>query len=109
MGHVNRNMKIVPGPDMGWGFSVIVYGYRDTDNKLWIGNVDISAVQIEDGGQLDTVNSPLKFFNTINGASKSSITKTSFMNCRANCIYMQNAHQVSIKNNVFYNVWANGV
>ena len=29
VGHVNRNIKIVPGPDAGWGFTVVVYGYQD--------------------------------------------------------------------------------
>ena len=109
MGHVNRNVKIVPGPDAGWGFSVTIYGYKDTNNNTWIGNAEISGVQFEDGGQLDTLNAPLKFLNTRNGNYKSKITDTSFLNCKANCIYMENAHNITVSNNVFYNVWVNGI
>jgi hypothetical protein len=29
VGHVNRNIKIVPGTDAGWGFTVVVYGFQD--------------------------------------------------------------------------------
>lgn len=109
VGHINRNVKIVPGPDAGWGFSVTVYGYKDTNNKTWVGNAEMSGVQIEDGGQMDTVKSPLKFLNVRNGAYKSSITDTSFLGCRANCIYIENSEQISITNNVFYDVWVHGI
>ena len=44
VGHINRNVKIVPGPDSGWGYSVTIYGYRDTNDNLWIGNAEVSGV-----------------------------------------------------------------
>ena len=29
VGHVSRNVQIVPGPDSGWGYTVIIYGFLD--------------------------------------------------------------------------------
>lgn len=43
VGHVNRNIKIVPGPDAGWGYTVVVYGFMDGD-ILRIGNAQLSGV-----------------------------------------------------------------
>ena len=90
MGHVNRNIKIIPGPDAGWGFTVIVYGYMD-GNISRVGSVQLDSVQFADGGQLDTLNAPLSFINTVDGKSTSLVTSTSFVNCKADCIYIQNA------------------
>lgn len=51
VGHVNRNIKIVPGTDAGWGFTVVVYGFQD--GQIYrVGNVQLSGVQFQDGGQL---------------------------------------------------------
>ena len=90
VGHVNRNIKIIPGPDAGWGFTVIVYGYMD-GNISRVGSVQLDSVQFADGGQLDTLNAPLSFINTVDGKSTSLVTSTSFVNCKADCIYIQNA------------------
>ena len=87
MGHINRNVKVVAGPDSGWGYSVTVYGYRDTNDNLWVGSVDMTGVQIEGGGQMDSVNAPLKFLN-VKGGTRSNVQKVSFIGCRANCIYI---------------------
>lgn len=108
VGHVNRNIKILPGPDAGWGFSVIVYGYKDGE-IMRIGNVNLDGVQLADGGQLDTLNAPLTFINTVKGNYTSSVTSSSFVNCKANCIYIQNGQNLTIDNNVFYNAWVIGV
>jgi hypothetical protein len=43
VGHVSRNIQIVPGPDSAWGFTVIVYGYMD-GTVLRIGSVQLSGV-----------------------------------------------------------------
>jgi hypothetical protein len=51
VGHINRNVKIVPGPDAGWGFTVIIYAFLDGD-ILRVGSTELEGVQIEDGGQL---------------------------------------------------------
>ena len=48
VGHVNRNIQIVSGPDEGWGYSVIVYGYQDgntTNGTLRRGSVQLNGVQ----------------------------------------------------------------
>jgi hypothetical protein len=66
VGHVNRNIQIVPGPEAGWGFTVYVYGFLD-GTILRIGSAKLYGVQIQDGGQLDTLNSPLVFMNTVGG------------------------------------------
>ena len=88
VGHVSRNVKIVPGPDADWGFTTIVYGYND-GGVLRIGNVFLDGVQFANGGQLDSRNAPLKFLNTWNTAFPSSITTSSFLNCKANCILIE--------------------
>jgi len=107
VGHITRNIKITPGPDLGWGFSLTVYGYMDQANVTRIGSVQLSGVQLQDGGQLDTLNSPLVFLNLL-GNRSSLVTATSFVNCRANCIYVKNAQLVTLDNNVLYNAWVFG-
>jgi hypothetical protein len=104
VGHVNRNIQIVPGPDAGWGFTVIVYGFLD-GTVLRIGSVQLNGVQFISGGQLDTLNAPLYFLNSLNGNYSSSITNTSFLHCKADCIYIQNSQNISIDSNVFYDAW----
>lgn len=90
MGHVNRNVKIVPGPDAGWGFTVIVYAYLD-NTIVRVGSVDLSGVQFQDGGQLDSLNAPLTFLSAKNGNYSSKVTETSFVNCKASCIYIKDS------------------
>ena len=94
VGHLTRNIKIVPGPDADWGFTVYVYGYRD-GNITRIGRVNLDSVLFENGGQLDTLNAPLTFMNVPSGES-STVTKNAFVNCKANCIYMQNVNGTNI-------------
>lgn len=98
---------IVPGPDAGWGFTLTVYGFMDTANVTRIGTVQLSGVQFQDGGQLETLNSPLVFLNLL-GNTTSKVTATSFVNCKANCIYVKNSQGVTISNNVLYNAWVIG-
>ena len=66
VGHVNRNIQLVPGPDAGWGFTVNVYGFMD-GTILRIGSAQLSGVQFVSGGQLDTQNPPLNFMNNLQG------------------------------------------
>jgi hypothetical protein len=85
--HLNRNITIVTGPDYGWGVNVLVYGYVEPiSNITRVGSVKFSGVQIQDGGQYDTTNSPLKFLNTVRGNHTSIITGSSFVNCKAWCV-----------------------
>jgi len=109
VGHVNRNIMIVPGPDVNWGFSVTVYGFRDTNNNTWIGNAQLTGVQFLNGGQLDTYNSPLKFLNTFTSTIRSNIKDSSFINCKANCVKIDNAKSITMTGNVLYNVWVIGI
>jgi hypothetical protein len=66
VGHLTRNIQIVSGPDYGWGFNMIVYGYMD-GTIVRVGSVNLIGVQLLNGGQYDTENSPLVFLNTIGG------------------------------------------
>ena len=73
VGHVSRKMKIMPGPDAGWGFTVIIYGQND-GNVTRIGSTILRGVQLIDGGQYDSLNAPLRFLNSINGNYSSTIS-----------------------------------
>jgi hypothetical protein len=85
--HITRNVKVVPGPDAGWGFTVIVYGYMDA-TILRVGSTQLSGVLFDNGGQLDTLKAPLTFLNSKNGNYSSSVTKVAFTGCKASCIYV---------------------
>ena len=39
----------------------------------------------------------------------SNVTNNAFVNCKANCIYMQNVNGTTVNNNVFYKAWVIGV
>lgn len=105
VGHVNRNVRIVAGPDAGWGFTVIVYGYYETMDILRVGSAQLSGVQFQNGGQLDTMNAPLTFINVKAGNYSSTVTGTSFVNCKASCVYVLNSEDISLTGNVLYNAW----
>lgn len=50
VGHLNRNIKIIPGPEYSWGVNVLVYGFNDS-GIVRVGSVNLDSVQIQDGGQ----------------------------------------------------------
>jgi hypothetical protein len=106
---VNRNIQIVPGPDAGWGYSVIVYGYKDGDNVTRNGSAQLVGVQFQDGGQLDSLNAPLVFYNDRNNVSRSLVTNSSFINCKAKCIYINTARNITLDRNVLYKAWVSGI
>lgn len=108
VGHLNRNIQIVAGPDYGWGFTLIVHGFMDGTIHR-VGNVNLMGVQFLNGGQQDTQNSALVFLNTVNGNYTSSVTSTSFVNCMAYCVNLNNANNITMTNNVLYNGWIFGV
>lgn len=66
VGHLNRNIKIIPGPDYGWGVNILVYGFNDS-GIVRVGSVNFNGVQIENGGQYGTTASALQFLNVVNG------------------------------------------
>lgn len=107
--HLNRNIEIIPGPDVGWGVNVLVYGYTDQDDVRRDGYVALSGVQIQDGGQYDTTASALQFLNVQNKKYTSIVEKSSFVNCKAWCINVDTVRNVTIHNNVFYNAWVFGI
>lgn len=107
VGHVNRNIRIIPGPAADWGFTTIVYGY--VNRTLIVGNVFLDGVQFMNGGQLDSRNPTLKFLNTWNGNITSSVTTSSFLNCKASCIIIEFGHKINIDRNVFYKVSTIGI
>lgn len=66
VGHLTRNIQVVPGPDYGWGVNILVYGFVD-GNISRIGSVNLNGIAIIDGGQYDTTRSALQFLNIIGG------------------------------------------
>jgi hypothetical protein len=87
-----------------------VYGFLDGDIRR-VGSVNLNAVNIQDGGQYDTTASALQFLNVVNGNYSSTITATSFVNCKAWCVNINNINvkNITFTNNVFYNGWVFGV
>lgn len=107
VGHLSRNISIIPGPDEGWGVNVLVYGFMDgkdgdIDAIRRDGSVNLQAVSIVDGGQYDTTASALQFLNIIQPLYPSTVTASSFINCKAWCVNIDNVRNVSFTNNVFY-------
>jgi hypothetical protein len=102
VGHINRNVQIVPGPDYGWGVNVLVYGFNDTGIQR-VGSVKLVGVEIVNGGQYDTKAAALQFLNVLDGNYSSLIKGTSFVNCRDWCVNINNIMNVTFDNNVFYN------
>jgi parallel beta-helix repeat protein len=109
VGHISRNIKILAGPDSGWGFSIYIYGYTDTANVQRVGSAQLVGVQILNGGQLDSRNSPLVFKNLVGGNLTSKVSKSSFVNCKAFCINVDTANNITITSNVLTNAWVFGV
>lgn len=102
VGHLNRNIKIVPGPDYGWGVNVLVYGFDDGDIRR-VGSVKLVGIELVNGGQYDTSAAALQFLNVIGGNYSSLVEGTSFVNCRDWCVSINNVMNVTFDNNVFYN------
>ena len=48
--HLNRNIKIIAGPDYSWGVNILVYGFNDT-GIVRVGSINFKGVEIQDGGQ----------------------------------------------------------
>ena len=104
VGHVNRNIKITAGPDVGWGFTTIIYGYKDENNVTRIGRANLDGVQFINGGQLDSYDASLRFYNHL-GGSKSTVSATSFMGCKARCLYVKDSENIDFSNNVLYDAY----
>jgi hypothetical protein len=73
-----------------------------------MGSAQLYGVQIQNGGQLNTMNAPLTFLNLINSSVVSNVVSTSLLNCKANCIYVQNSNNISFTNNVLSEIWTYG-
>ena len=64
----------------------------------------MSGVQFKNTGQLDTLNAPLTFLNTVNGNLTSKVSEVAFLNCMSNCLRVKNAHNITFENNIMYDV-----
>ena len=64
VGHLTRSIKIIPGPDSGWGYRLLGYGFLDGD-ILRTGNIILSGVELKEGGQYDTERTALQMYNMI--------------------------------------------
>lgn len=94
VGHLTRNIQILPGPDTAWGVNLLVYGFLDGDINR-VGSVNLIGVQIINGGQYDTTASALQFLNVVGGNYSSLIQGTSFVNCIDWCVNIDNAMNVT--------------
>lgn len=102
VGHVNRNIQITSGPDVGWGMTTVVYGYKDENNVTRIGSVNLKGVQFNNGGQLDSYDASLRFLNVLGGKT-STVSATSFMTCYHRCLHIESSENIDFLNNVLYN------
>ena len=110
VGHLTRNIKFISGSDSGWGYTLHVYGYRDTFTNddgdevevLRTGSVNLQGVEFYEGGQYDTEQSAVRIENAI-GDKDNVLSKNTFHDCKSYCMYIDNAQKVNINKNVFYN------
>lgn len=101
VGHLDRNVKILSGPDRSYGLDLIVYGYWD-DKMHWIGSLTLSGVQVEG------ING-VKYQNVLDGSSASSISYSSFASCQTAFADLQGSSQITMTNNIFYHSSGFGV
>ena len=104
VGHVNRNIQITAGSDVGWGFTTIIYAFKDELNVTREGVANINGVQFINGGQLDSYDAALRFYNVL-GTKKSTVSASSFMGCKARCLYVKDSQNIDFSNNILYDAW----
>ena len=100
VGHLTRSIKITPGPDIGWGFRLLGYGFRD-GNHLRTGNLILQGVELSEGGQYDTLRTALQMYNMI-GSAMNIVKDSVFHDCKSFCLDIENGRNIRIENNVFY-------
>jgi hypothetical protein len=101
VGHLTRNIKVVPGPDAGWGYTIHVYGFLDGEIPR-IGAAKVSGVEFYKGGQYDSMKYGMVFLNSLNGNYTSELTDNSFHDCQGGCLYIKNSQNITFTNNIFY-------
>ena len=79
VGHLTRNITITPGPDVGFGFRVLTYGFLD-GTIVRKGASTLVGVRFEQGGQLDTDYAAAHFLSTIGNPSPSLVESCAFVN-----------------------------
>lgn len=100
VGHISRKIKIVAGPDSGWGFRLLSYSYLDVD-RFRKGNVILSGVEFYEGGQYDTESTAVQIKDV--AGDHSIITGSTFHDCKSFCLDIDNSLNITVTNNVFYN------
>ena len=104
VGHLTRNIKFVAGADSGWGYTLVQYGFMDTDTDvIKTGNLILKGVEFVNGGQYDTEEAALMIKDIRINTTSTLITDSTFHNCQDFCMNIDNAYDVEITNNVFYN------
>ena len=53
VGHVTRNIKVVSGPESGWGYTIVDYQIWEGATSS-VGTLALSGVEFTLGGQYDT-------------------------------------------------------
>jgi hypothetical protein len=104
VGHVTRNIKIISGPDAGWGYSLVIYSMYEEPGTIYrAGQATLNSVEFTLGGQYDTPAASLVLSN--NGDTtrgQTIITRSSFSFCRSYCIAANSHNNNLISYNVFY-------
>ena len=102
VGHVNRNIQFVSGPDNGWGYSVVVYQMWD-DKLARAGKAILSGVEFTLGGQYGSEAATLSLMNNGDTSAGTTVVQySSFSNCRTYCLYAQSHTNANLTNNVFF-------
>ncbi len=105
VGHLNRPIKIMAGPNSTWGFKVVQFGYSYKINNFLIndtGKMVVSGVEFIGGGQMDTQEAGLQVLNVRQNTTHTVITKNSFHDCQDFCMRFKNSFDHEVTNNVFF-------
>ena len=100
VGHLTRNIKITTGDDEEWGYRILTYGYMECNNEKY-GLLILSGVEMEKGGQYDSLNIPAVHMKFLFGGNvRSEIRQSSLHHCRSRCILIDQSSNIKINNNV---------
>ena len=100
VGHLTRNIKITTGDDKEWGYRILTYGYMECSKEKY-GLLILSGVEMENGGQYDSIKIPalhMKFL--FEGKVRSEIRQSSIHHCKSRCILIDQSSNIKINNNI---------
>ena len=84
--------------------------YDSVNDKVRVGNVKFDGVEMRNGGQEGFQSkATVNFINVIGSVASSSITGSSFANCRSWCVRIQNSQNISLISNILYKAVGVGI